>query len=183
MLNNNLFEGLEQNDLARLLSPELHIDEFKSKMGKDEDIVVLSFKITGREPAEDLVNFIEKGYAWVLDADVSAGEVNDGDFLVFVECDREPTIAENIVQLVQDINNLTGQKLNDWSMQNRSDPNLLDLTADNIRNNIPLTTNSYQVKYGKKELDEMRTAAGVKVTTRAPVNDHTQTIRSLAGIL
>jgi hypothetical protein len=29
----------------------------------------------------------------------------------------------------------------------------------------------------------MRTAAGVAVTTKAPKNDHTQTIRSLAGIL
>lgn len=183
MLNNNLIEGLEQNDLARLIAPELHIDEYKSKMGKDEDIVVLSFKITGREPAEDLVNFIEKGYEWVLDADVSAGEVNDGDFLVFVECDREPNAAENIVQLVQDINNLTGQKLADWTIQNRSDPNQLELTADNIKNNIPLDTNSYQSRYGKKGLDEMRTAAGVPVTTRAPINDHTQTIRSLAGIL
>lgn len=183
MLNNNLFEGLEQNDLARLLTPELHIDEYKSKMGKDEDIVVLSFKITGREPAEDLVNFIEKGYEWVLDADVSAGEVNDGDFLVFVECDREPTVAENVVQLINDVNNLTGQKLSDWTIQNRSDPSKLELTADNIKNNIPLSTNSYQVRYGKKGIDEMRTAAGVKVTTKAPINDHTQTIRSLAGIL
>jgi hypothetical protein len=48
---------------------------------------------------------------------------------------------------------------------------------------VPLTTSSYEVQYGKKGLDEMRTAAGVLVTTRAPVNDHTQTIRSLAGIL
>jgi len=183
MSNNNLFEGLEQNDLARLLTPELHIDEYKSKMGKDEDIVVLSFKITGREPAEDLVSFIEKGYEWVLDADVSAGEVNDGDFLVFVECDREPTVAENIVQLINDVNNLTGQKLNDWTIQNRSNPNKLELTADNIKNNIPLSTDSYQVQYGKKGLDEMRTAAGVQVKTKAPINDHTQTIRSLAGIL
>ena len=39
-----LNEGLEQHDLKRLVHPELHVDEYKSKMGKDEDIVVLSFK-------------------------------------------------------------------------------------------------------------------------------------------
>lgn len=179
----NINEGLEQNDLARLVTPELHIDEYKSKMGKDEDIVVLSFKVAGREPAEDLVNFIEKGYEWILDADVSAGELDDGDFLVFVEMDREPAVAENVMAMMKDILNLTSQVLGEWSMQIRSKPEKLKLTADNIRNNVPLSTSSYQAQYGKQGLDEMRTAAGVRVTTRAPVNDHTQTIRSLAGIL
>lgn len=179
----NITEGLEQNDLARLVHPELHIDEYKSKMGKDEDIIVLSFKVSGREPAEDLVNFIEKGYAWVLDADVSAGELDDGDFLVFVECDREPAVADQVVEMMQDILNLTSQVMGEWSMQIRSNPQKLKLTADNIRNNVPLSTASYETRYGKRGLDEMRTAAGVRVTTQAPVNDHTQTLRSLAGIL
>jgi hypothetical protein len=182
-MSQNINEGLEQNDLARLVHPELHIDEYKSKMGKDEDIVVLSFKVTGREPAEDLVNFIEKGYEWVLDADVSAGELDDGDFLVFVECDREPGAAKNIIDMMKDIMNLTSQVMGEWSIQIRSRPEKLELSADTIKNNVPLTTNAYQVQYGKKGLDEMRTAAGVPVTTRAPVNDHTQLIRSLAGIL
>lgn len=182
-MSDNINEGLEQNDLARLVKPELHIDEYKSKMGKDEDVVVLSFKISGREPAEDLVNFIEKGYEWVLDADVSAGELDDGDFLVFVECDREPEVAAQIMSMMKDIMNLTSQVLEEWSIQIRSKPNKFDLTVDNIRNNVPLTSASYQAQYGTRSLDEMRTAAGVKVTTRAPINDHTETIRSLAGIL
>lgn len=179
----NVNEGLEQNDLARLVVPELHIDEYKSKMGKDEDIIVLSFKIIGREPAADLVNFIEKGYNWVLDADISAGELDDGDFLVFVECDRNPAAADNIIEMMEDIMNLTSQVMGEWSIQVRSKPEKLDLSADTIRNNVPLTSSSYQMQYGKKGLDEMRTAAGVAVTTRAPINDHTQTLRSLAGIL
>jgi len=182
-MHDKINEGLEQNDLARLVKPELHIDEYKSKMGKDEDVVVLSFKISGREPAEDLVNFIEKGYEWVLDADVSAGELDDGDFLVFVECDRSPEVAEQIMALIKDIMNLTSQVLEEWTVQIRSKPNKLDLNLDNIRNNVPLTPASYQAQYGRRGLDEMRTAAGVPVTTCAPINDHTQTIRSLAGIL
>jgi hypothetical protein len=183
MSHNKIVEGLEQNDLKRLVHPELHIDEYKSKMGKDEDVIVLSFKVIGREPAEDLVNFIEKGYDWVLDADVSSGELDDGDFLVFVESDREPQVADNVMSMMQDIMNLTDQKLGDWSMQIRSNPNKIPLSADNIQNNVPLTSGSYQTRYGKKELDEMRNAAGIPVTTQAPKNDHTQSLRSLAGIL
>jgi hypothetical protein len=183
MHHNNINEGLEQNDLKRLILPELHIDEYKSKMGKDEDVIVLSFKVRGREPAEDLVNFIEKGYEWILDADVSAGEMDDGDFLVFVECDREPKVADNVIAMMQDIMNLTDQQLDDWSVQIRSNPTKIELTAENIKNNVPLTSSSYRAKYGKKELDEMRNAAGIPVTTQAPKNDHTQSLRSLAGIL
>ena len=183
MSRNNLNEGLERNDLKRLVYPELHVDEYKSKMGKDEDVIVLSFKVTGREPAEDLVNFVEKGYEWVLDADVSAGELDDGDFLVFVECDRVPEVADNIMSMMQDVMNLTDQDLDEWSIQVRSNPTQMELTADNIRNNVPLTSSSYLSRYSKKEIDEMRNAAGIPVTTQAPKNDHTQTLRSLAGIL
>lgn len=183
MSHNKIIEGLEQNDLKRLVHPELHVDEYKSKMGKDEDVIVLSFKVTGREPAEDLVNFIEKGYDWVLDADVSSGELDDGDYLVFVESDREPQVADNVMSMMQDIMNLTDQKLDNWFMQIRSNPNKILLSADNIRSSVPLTSDGYRARYGKKELDEMRNAAGVPVTTRAPKNDHTQSLRSLAGIL
>lgn len=183
MHHSKITEGLEQNDLKRLIHPELHIDEYRSKMGKDEDVVVLSFKVNGREPAEDLVNFIEKGYEWVLDADVSAGEIDDGDFLVFVELDRSSSAAENIMAMMQDIMNLTDQDISEWTVQIRSNPSQIELTVDNIKNNVPLTSSTYLSKYGKKELDEMRNAAGIAVTTKAPKNDRTQTLRSLAGIL
>ena len=74
MHNNQLNENLEEGDLKRLVHDELHIDEYKSKMGDDADVCVISFKVAGKEPAIDLVSFIEKGYDWVLDADGSSGE-------------------------------------------------------------------------------------------------------------
>jgi hypothetical protein len=179
----NINEGLEANDLKRLVHNELHIDEYKSKMGKDEDVIVVSFKVKGREPAADLVNFIEKGYDWVIDADISAGELDDGDFIVFVECDREPSFAENAVQMLEDIMRLTDQDLSEWRLMVRSSPEEHELTADNIQMLVPLTTEDYLRRYGNKALDEMRTAAGVNVSTKAPKNDYTQSLRSLAGIL
>jgi len=178
-----LFEGLEQNDLARLIHPHMHIDEYQSKMGKDEDVIVLSFKITGKYPAVDLVDFIEKGYEWVIDADVSAGELVDGDYLVFVEAEREPGVAEDAVQLVKDILNLDGRKLKDWSMRIRSDLTDHEVTVENIRELVPLTALEYRERFGQDKLDEMRTAAGVPVTTKAAKNDRTQLLRAQAGIL
>lgn len=183
MQDSNINEGLEHSDLKRLVHPELHIDAYKSKMGRDEDIVVLSFKITGREPAADLVNFIEKGYEWVIDADISSGEMDDGDYLVFVECDRTKSVPDDVVTMLEDVTNLTEQKMSDWRLMFRSSPEAFEVTADNIHNNVPLTSQDYLRRFGTKELDEMRTAAGVAVTTTAPKNDFTQHLRSLAGIL
>ena len=39
-------------------------------MGEDADIVTVAFPVLGEEPAKDLENFVEKGYPFVLDADV-----------------------------------------------------------------------------------------------------------------
>ena len=178
-----LNEGLEQNDLKRLVHPEIHVDEYKSKMGKDEDIVVLSFKVIGREPAQDLVNFVEKGYEWVIDADLSSGEMDDGDYLVFVEMDRTPEVAANIMQMIDEVLRLTDQSLDEWSVYLNQTKQKHPLNLDILKTNIAATPTEYISRYGRKELDEMRNAAGIPVHTRAPKNDYTQTLRSLAGIL
>jgi hypothetical protein len=114
-----LSEGLEQGDLDRLVHNKLHVDEFKSKMGSDSDIIVLSFKVDGKEPARDLMNFIERGYDWILDADISSGELDDGQYLVFAELERDPAAAKYIYQLLSDIMNLTDTDLSDWKFQYR----------------------------------------------------------------
>ena len=61
--------GLQQGDLIDLVLPVFEVDSFKSKMGDDEDIVVVSFSLKEQNAANDLVDFIEKSYNFVLDAD------------------------------------------------------------------------------------------------------------------
>ena len=57
-----LSESFEVGDLKLVLEPKIHIDEFCSKIGKDSEIVVLSFLINDRQAAIDVVDFIEKGF-------------------------------------------------------------------------------------------------------------------------
>lgn len=193
-----LFEGLEFGDLARLIHPKLHIDEFKSKMGDDADIVILSFKVNNKEASVDLMNFIERGYDWVLDADVSAGELDDGEYLVFVELERTPRAPEQIVKLIEDILNLTEQDIVDWKFQYRKNPAEFELTDENLRKQIPLSPNNYISLYGDEEevppdeelsadevddeLTSMQEAARVNISRRAPVNDFTESLRVFAGL-
>jgi hypothetical protein len=188
-----LFEGLEHGDLKRLIHTELHIDEFKSKLGADEDTVVISFKVRGKEPAQDLVNFIEKGYEWVIDADVSSGEMDDGDFIVFIECDRTPRLAQELVEMMEDIMNITEQTAEEWRVRYYTGQEDHNLDVDSLRKLIPGTAEEYQRKFGHKDkkseekgddrdLDDMRTAAGIKVKTKAPKNEYTESLRIAAGI-
>ena len=176
-----LREGLEVGDLKRLVHPEMHVDDFKSKLGRDEDVVVVSLKVTGKEPAADVVNFVEKGYDWVIDADVSSGEMDDGDFIVFIELDRTPSAAGQIMEMMDDLMNLTEQDISDWKVcyrNGREHP----LDEKTLQDMIPKTPEEYRQQFGHQEIDKLKAVAGVKVKTKAPKNDHTENLRIAAGI-
>jgi hypothetical protein len=201
-------EGLEQSDLARLVHPKLHIDEFKSKMGDDADIIVLSFKVNGKAPATDLMNFFEKGYEFVLDADVSAGELDDGEYLVFIEIERQPEAAEQIVSLLTDVMNLTEQEIDDWKFQYRKSSNEHEITEKEIQSVIPLTPEEYDAKFAEPDkveepeelapdeeqpelasdneiedmISAMQESARVPMKRTAPKNDWTESLRIAAGL-
>lgn len=180
--NPNLLEGLELGDLKRLIHPELHIDEFKSKLGDDEDVIVISFKVDGKQPAEDLVSFIEKGYEWVLDADISSGEMDDGSYIVFAEMDRDPDAVDNIMSLMEDLMNLTEQSLEDWRVRYYKSRKEKQFSRDALEELIPVTPESYNRDYGAEDIDKLKAIAGVEVTTKAPTNEFTESLRNLAGI-
>lgn len=180
-----LIEGLEHGDLERLISPKLTIDEYKSKMGSDEEIVVISFQVKSKEPALDLVNFLEKSYEWVADADLSSGELFDGSYVVFVELERDDQVPAHIIEMLTDLENLSEHKVLDWKIYYAKPKQLLEPTEDSLSAGIPLTPGDYKKKQSreKQDLDQLKTAAGVKVTTQAPKNDFTESLRSLAGII
>ena len=54
--------SLKTGDLRYCVDDIFEVDSYQSKMGADEKIVVLSFRVKPMQAAEDLVNFIEKGY-------------------------------------------------------------------------------------------------------------------------
>lgn len=155
-------------------------------MGDDADIIVLGFVVDGKEPAKDLMSFIERGYDWVLDADVSSGELDDGQYFVFVETERNIDAPANIYQLIEDILNLTEQDLSDWRFEYQKDTEGKDISVNNLANTIPLTVNAYRANYGSDEedeaLDAMQESARIPMKKRAPKNEWTESLRVAAGL-
>ena len=91
-MSKQLNEGLEYKSMEGMLKPTLHIDEFASKMGDDDDICVISFYISDEEAAKDLVSWFEKGYDFVMDADRSPGEIDPNKYLVYIELKRRTSL-------------------------------------------------------------------------------------------
>ena len=103
-----LNEELRERDLHNLVDNIFEIDSYASKMGNDKDIVVLSFTVEEEAPAKDLVNFVERGYDFVLDADATPGELKGGKYKVFVEIERNRRVGEQIMELLNGVEKLTG---------------------------------------------------------------------------
>ena len=139
--NQQLNEGLRSNDLKDMVRNILNIDTHRSKMGEDRDVCVLSFTVKDRNPAKDLMEFIEKGYNFVLDADVSSGENADGEYLVFVELNRNPKLAENIKELEYGISKLTN--IENFKFKYYKEDSAHDLREETINSIVPTSPVDY----------------------------------------
>ena len=129
-------EGLDFHAMEGQVIPLVTVDEYAAKMGKDSDIVTLSFIVKSETAGNDLVDWFERGYDWVLDASLSEGEIEPNRWLVFVEMNRLSTIQ------VED---------EDYEPEEQI-----------IRQVIICNPNEYKMEK-EDELNEMREAAGLAI--------------------
>ncbi len=138
-----LNEGLRPMDLAELIHPVFEVDTYSSKMGEDRDVCVVSFQVKDRSPANDLMEFIEKGYNFVLDADISSGENELGEYSVFVELNRSPKLAEEIRELTYGVRKLTG--IDDFKFKYHKQTEVKEATEETLKSAIPATPGDYDI--------------------------------------
>jgi hypothetical protein len=180
--NHPLFESLSYKDMEGLVKPSIHVDEFSSKMGDDDDIIVLSFFVRNDQAAKDLMSWFEKGYDFVLDADRSPGEIRPGRYLVYVEIRRRSTAGGHVEQLLNDLNTLTEfENSSDWLMHYKNKE--VPFTRDTFDSTVPLSPKAYRERY-EKDLNEMRVAAGMPVKSVYEKNDpEIQSMQIAAGLI
>lgn len=167
--------SLKSNELKDSVSNNIHIDEYSAKMGDDSDILVLSFKVNYKDQAQDLVNWFEKGYEWILDADISSGEMEDGDYLVFLELERRPSVVKKILKLIEDLKNITGLDVGKFEYRYHDTLTYKPVTLDNLSADIPLTPRDYKTVNKKKEaentaLEHMQMQAGLAPKTQKVID-------------
>lgn len=150
--------SLEYKDLEGLVKNSIHVDEFASKMGDDDDIIVVSFYVRDRAASEDLVHWFEKGYDFILDADASPGELKPNRFLVYIEMRRRNAAARHIQEILSDMNTLTEFEPDDWTIVYRDQE--VPYSREAFEQLVPLSPQAYR-EQTDSELNEMRVASGV----------------------
>ena len=146
--------GLQTGHLRDLVYDIFEIDSFKSKMGDDKNIVVMSFSARTKESANDLMNFIEKGYPFVLDADVTSGEQADGTYKVFVEMERNKEVPKQVVEIidgVQKLSNLDKMKFRYYKSFKSNDTN-----PESLAEVIPLDNDAYDIKVNENNMENYK---------------------------
>lgn len=181
--NQQLNEGLRPMDLKEMVHPTFDVDTFRSKMGEDRDVCVVAFQVKDRSPARDLMEFIEKGYDFVLDSDVSAGENTNGEYSVFVEISRTPKLAEQIKELMYGVKKLTG--IDDFKFKYHKEHQVHEVTEDTLKSLIPPTAKEYDNKMNKLKTEDVKkfftktlmddlTLEGDVITIHKPFNKKVQ---------
>jgi hypothetical protein len=158
-----LNEGLEYHDLEGQMLPIVTVDEYAAHMGNDSEIVTLAFNIRSEAAGNDLVDWFERGYDFVLDAQVSEGEVKPGQFLVFVEMNRRSTVPKRIIELLDDLETLTDIPVKDWTIIVDDEEHSPE--EDVLKQVITISPHDYreEVEVEEEEINEMRERAGLEV--------------------
>ena len=182
MTNRIINEGLDYMDMEHQIEPTVSVDEYAAKMGKDSDIVTLAFIVNSEAAGNDLVDWFERGYDWILDSSLSEGELSPGKYLVFVEMKRRTKVPERIVELLEDLETLTGMNLSEWSVT--IDGEDYDADAEVLKELITISPQEYREENEDEEgLNEMRHRAGLNtVNLHGEPDSELKAFISMAGL-
>lgn len=179
-------ESLDYHDMVGHIEPIMSVDEYQAKMGKDSDIVTLTFIIDNEEAGRDLVNWFERGYDFILDASVSDGELSPGKWLVFLEMNRRASVPNKIITLLTDLQTLTDFDLKDWTIE--VDDKEYKADEEILKKVIIKSPHEYRLQNNEEGLNEMRSIAGLDVepiyadNENNQYNDELRNFKSIAGL-
>ena len=179
-----LNEGLDYHDLEGQMIPTVTVDEYAAHMGNDSEIVTLAFTIKSEAAGNDLVDWFERGYDFVLDAQVSEGEVKPGQYLVFVEMNRRSSVPKRIIELLDDLETLTSIPVKDWTIIVDEEEHSPE--EEVLKQVITISPHDYreEVEVEEEELNEMRERAGleIKVIHADKQDAEIRAFKSMAGL-
>lgn len=180
MTKEKINESLSYLDMEHLMLPLLGVDQYKSTVGEDSDVITLNFTVKDEYAGDDLVEWFERGYNWVLDADRSPSEVSQGKYIVFVELERNKLAPKHIIELLSDLQTLTGLTLDQWTIKLNGESG--DASKEFLENNLALKPNEYKQEH-HDELNEWRSIAGLETNTNKTQDADIVQMQRQAGII
>ena len=143
---------------------------------------MISFTIDDKSAAQDLVDFLERGYDFILDADLSSNEISRNRYLVFAEIRRLTTLYDNIEKILKDLQAASGiNPATGWKFSFMKEKTYQLFNKENFNKLVPLTARMYRKRF-VKPVQDIKTAAGLPVSTDKPADKELQGLQSLAGI-
>jgi hypothetical protein len=137
--------SLKHEDLHGTILPNVSIDEFEPKAGKDTEVIVVAFYLLDQDPADDLNTFIQRGVIDSLAVEVSPNTDDEGRYLVFVEMERDDTFPNKFQALLKDIENISGKM--EWKVKTYlSDDKEFDFNDPELFNFVIINPEEYVSK-------------------------------------
>ena len=168
-------EGLKAGDLEGVVEKRFSVDQFKSKMGDDKNILVLSFVVDGQAPARDLERFAEVGYKSVLDADATPGTLEDGKHRVFIEFARTPEVVGQIIAFLEDLKKLTNIDEFEYTYHKSDNPSVV--SSSTLGEAIPITPEAYEQRVNEMVVGEAKNFFDKYDMMECKIADNMMTVR------
>ena len=146
--------ALREKDLRGTVSDIFEVDNYKSKIGNDKDVCVVTFIVDSKDPAEDLENFIEMGYDFVMDAECTTGELDDGKYRVFVEIERSRHLPEQLEEMMDGVSKATG--IDDFRFRYHKEFKSVPADLESFKEKIPTDPDMYDATTGSSGINNFQ---------------------------
>jgi hypothetical protein len=94
------------------------------------------------------------GYDFVLDADVSPGELDDGTYKVYVELERGRHVAEQIRELLDGVERISA--INNFRFRYFKGFKSQEATEENLKAVVPMDRDSYKIATQQNKIDNFQ---------------------------
>ena len=137
-----------------MINDTVSIDQYKSKIDEDRNIVVLAIEVMNEDAANDLSNFIETGAYDVEDTEVSASTNIEGNYMVYSEMRRGGKLHETIRKVLDDVTKLC--EIDNWKFMTGKTgmPQALDSLEETIVNDPAEYQRIQEAEADQKALEE-----------------------------
>lgn len=153
---------VKYGEMVNLVNGTISIDQYKPKIGEANETVVVAFEVSQEGAASDLSNLIETDVVESLDVDVSQGPNNNGNYMVFVEFQRNKKLHTGITEMMKIVANVT--TITEWQFEYYKSDGAVDLNEDNLKSSVLDNQQEYVLKYSQpknEDLDRVKQLAGL----------------------